>query len=410
MFTKTISCFLILCFVALPTIEIAAQKVAPPIAKADTASVNNQMDILDLIKLVFRKKNAPVKKKRVNVNGPYVTTIPYPAYSIATGVAAALPFNISFYTNLKEKGNLSFFNNNFQYTQYNQILALSISNLYFGHDKWLLIGDWRYYKFPTYTFGLGSRTSLADADEIKYSHLRFYETVLRTVAKNTAIGIGYHLDYHWQIRDINAEQGSVTDFQRYGLNRSSISSALSVNFIYDSRNNTNNPESGAYFNMQFRTNLKVLGSSQNWNSVIVDARKYIPLPVKWRAGFAFWGLAWFTMNGQPPYLDLPATGWDNYNNTGRGYAMGRFRGRHMLYLETEFRFNILRSGLLGGVVFANLQTVSEWPRNNFVSAQPGYGIGLRIKMNKRTNTNSAVDYGFGSGGSRGLAFNFNEVF
>jgi hypothetical protein len=119
---------------------------------------------------------------------------------------------------------------------------------------------------------------------------------------------------------------------------------------------------------------------------------------------------WLTLNGKPPYLDLPSTAWDTYNNIGRGYAMGRFRGKNMLYLETEFRFNILRSGLLGGVVFTNLQTVSEWPGNNFAYAQPGVGLGLRIKLNKRTNSNSALDYGFGTGGSRGFNSNINEVF
>ncbi len=359
--------------------------------------------------MIFKRKH-PGKKRKENINGPFITTIPYPGYSIATGVAAVVPFNISFYTNLKEKRNLSFFNTNFQYTQYKQALALSLSNLYFGHDKWMLIGDWRYYNFPTFTFGLGSETTLRDADRIIYSQLRVHELVMRAVAKNIQVGVGYHFDYHWDIRDKNAESGINTDFQQYGFNRKSTSSSLSLNFVYDSRNNPNNPDSGTYFNVQFRTTQKVFASSSSWNSLSIDIRKYVFLQTKWRMGFAFWGYAWFTLTGKPPYLDLPGTGWDTYNNTGRGYAMGRFRGKNMLYFETEFRFNILRSGLLGGVAFFNLQTLSEYPENNFAYVQPGIGLGLRIKMNKRTNTNSAVDYGFGTGGSHGLAFNFNEVF
>jgi hypothetical protein len=82
----------------------------------------------------------------------------------------------------------------------------------------------------------------------------------------------------------------------------------------------------------------------------------------------------------------------------------------MLYLEAEFRFSIMRNGLLGGVIFGNMESLSQWPSNNFAGVAPGVGAGIRIKLNKRTDTNSAIDYGFGSGGSRGLASNLNEVF
>jgi len=41
---------------------------------------------------------------------------------------------------------------------------------------------------------------------------------------------------------------------------------------------------------------------------------------------------------------------------------------------------------------------------------PGYGAGLRIKLNKFSRTNVAIDYGFGAGGSRGFFVNLGEVF
>jgi outer membrane protein assembly factor BamA len=402
--------FFFLITIILSGYNSQSQVVANPFATPDSVTQSKQMDVVDVLKLVFKNKKKPNKPRKQNDNGPFITASPYPSYSLATGFAGVAPVNVSFYTNKKEKGNLSFFNNMFQYTQYKQTIAFSLSNLFLGHDKWELIGDWRYYHFPTYTYGLGSQTSLKNVDQIDYSHLRVYETVMHKVDKNVDLGIGYHLDYHWGIRDFAAQEGTVTDFVRYGLRKNSISSGLSLNFLYDSRNNVNKPVKGFYFNFQFRTNLKVLGSSNNWNSMTIDVRKYVPLPIHWDAGFAFWGYLWLTVSGKPPYLDLPSTGWDTYNNTGRGYAMGRFRGRNMVYLESEFRFALMKNGLLGGVVFGNLQTFSEWPKGNFSTIQPAVGAGLRIKLNKRTNTNSAVDYGFGSGGSRGFAFNLNEVF
>ena len=61
-------------------------------------------------------------------------------------------------------------------------------------------------------------------------------------------------------------------------------------------------------------------------------------------------------------------------------------------------------------MFLNASTFTEYPDNRFERVNPGTGLGLRIKMNKKSNTNLCVDYGIGTGGSRGFAFNLNEVF
>ena len=126
---------------------------------------------------------------------------------------------------------------------------------------------------------------------------------------------------------------------------------------------------------------------------------------------AFWNLTWLSFGNQAPYLDLPSTGWDTYANMGRGYTQGRFRGRNLVYLETEYRAALLRNGLLGAVVFANMQTYSDYPdTSQFGRLLPGGGVGLRIKVNKQSNLNLAIDYGIGIGGSRGLFINLGEVF
>jgi hypothetical protein len=369
---------------------------------------NNQMDVFDVLSWMFKHPKW-LKRKSADRNF-YFVTIPYPSYTIATGVEGVVPINLSFYTNPKERTQLSFFNNNFQYTQFKQIIALSVSNVFLGHDKWELIGDYRFYNFPTYTFGLGSETSLLDEDRISYNQVRFYQLCMRQLVPNLSVGLGYHYDYHFGITDFNAQNGIVTDFQRYGFTRRSTSSGASVNLLFDSRDNSNSPLTGIYFFAQFRVNPTAFGSNSNYNSVVVDCRKYFRLRTKWYTELAFWGYLWLTTNGSPPYLDLPTTAGDMFNNTGRGYALGRFRGKNMVYFESEFRFSILRSGLLGGVVFANVESLSQWPSNNFAAFQPGVGIGLRLKLSKVIKTSSAIDYGFGTGGSSGFAFNLNEVY
>ena len=90
----------------------------------------------------------------------------------------------------------------------------------------------------------------------------------------------------------------------------------------------------------------------------------------------------------------------------------------MLYLETEYRFNITSNGLFGGVIFANAETFSSRASTlagnasikTFDPIQPGYGAGLRIKLNKFSRANLCIDYGWGTSGSRGIAVNLGEVF
>ena len=82
----------------------------------------------------------------------------------------------------------------------------------------------------------------------------------------------------------------------------------------------------------------------------------------------------------------------------------------MIYCEAEYRFRITKNGLLGGVLFANSESVSEYPGNKFVYINRGYGTGVRVKMNKYSDVNLCFDYGFGLMGSKGVFFNLGEVF
>jgi len=107
---------------------------------------------------------------------------------------------------------------------------------------------------------------------------------------------------------------------------------------------------------------------------------------------------------------MPSTGWDPFSNTGRGYIQGRFRSKNLVYTEAEYRFKVLRNGLIGGVVFGNAQTVTDWPSNSFNSLALGAGAGVRLKFNKHSRTNVCIDYAFGQGGSQGVFVNLGEVF
>ena len=124
---------------------------------------------------------------------------------------------------------------------------------------------------------------------------------------------------------------------------------------------------------------------------------------------AFWRYGDFIQGRGAPYLDLPATGWDTYSVTGRGYIQGRFRGLSLLYAETEYHFNLTRSRVLGVVVFANVQTARA-PATGFGRPDPAGGAGLCLCLAKQSRTYLSVDYAVGVQGSQAVFFNLGEVF
>jgi hypothetical protein len=374
---------------------------------------SSQTDIIDVLKNAFGPKlfgtrdTLPKRKGKL-----YLSVLPAVGYSLHTDFAATIGANGAFYIDDPQKVNLSVVNFGPTYTIKRQWLAPIQSNIWTKDNKYNLLGNWIFYKFPEVTYGLGGHTSTADADSIDYKLILFNETVLRSIVPDFFIGVGYALDYHWNITESQSsyEGGGITDFDRYGKTSTSSSSGITLNVLYDNRRNPINPPKGYFLNVIYRANYTFLGSDQNWQSVLFDLRKYFKLTSTSDNVLAVWSYTWLTLSGKPPYLDLPSTAWDTYANQGRGYIQSRFKGDDLIALESEYRFGITPNGLIGGVVFADIQSVSNWPSNKIDAIWPGEGLGIRIKFNKHSDTNAAIDYAWGLGGSQGFFVNLGEVF
>jgi len=367
----------------------------------------SEKDIIDIYHTVFTPGRNLSKKSETKAGlGPFLAIVPTFGYAMSSGYMFSLTTRTSFYTHL-DKHKMSTVMVNFSYSLKNQYWTTINSNIFPEKLGLNLSGDWRAYKFPTNTFGLGTHSS-SKAEPIDYVYLRLYQKAKKKILTDFYAGIGYMLDYHSRI--IDNDDSIQTDFKSYGITKNSMSSGLSFDILYDSRTNLNNPDKGIYCNIAYRHNLIFLGSDQNWQSLLIDVRKYYRLPAYTRNVLAFWSYNYITIKGHPPYLDLPCTGGDDFSNTGRGYVQGRYRGKNFVYAESEYRFELTRNGLFGGVVFVNAESATEWPSNRFRAIAIGYGPGLRIKVNKRSNINVAIDYGFGEGGSRGFIFSLGEIF
>ena len=387
------------------------KKLNPDSVKTKPTVIDSskQKDVEDLLLKIFSNSKTINKKptdKKLNIS-----IVPFVGYSLTTGIAADLPGNVAFFTSANHDENISVIQGDLSYDIKTQKIFVSRSEIWTNKNHFKLTSDIRWMQFPENTYGIGTATKPNDADPLVFNWVKVYATVYKKIVprSNYFFGLGYNLDYHYNIKQTVNVNKTITDFDTYGGAAKTTSSGLNLNFLYDTRANGINPLQGTYANVGITQNLSILGSNSNWESIQLDFRKYLKVSRYSNNVLAIWAFVWLT-KGNPPYLDLPYTGGDTFNNTGRGYIQGRFTGKNMLYIETEYRFGILKNGLLGGVVFTNAESLTEYPSNSFKYVAPAAGAGIRIKINKHSNTNVAIDYGYGIYHSHGLFVNLGEVF
>ncbi|MFD2934477.1 BamA/TamA family outer membrane protein [Spirosoma flavum] len=404
--------FLLVTLLAI-TCRATQMPLADTIAVNSSAPIKSQptrhQDIADVLKRWYpRLPITPHDSVSLHEGKRFVLVIPQVGYTLQTRGLVAVLVNAAF---RNPNANMSTMTGQLSYTQNNQVIFTANSAIWSHDNRFLWTNDWRLMHYPQATYGLGMYTSTDRVINMDYAYFRFYQSFLRRLTPNLYAGVGYYLDLHWNIDSYNSRR-EVTRISRYtnGVEGRSVSSGPAVHVLYDNRRNAINPAGGFYVNAVYRANMSQLGSDNTYQSLLLEARKYIHLSPTSDNILAFWSYNALTLTGDPPFLDLPSTGWDNTGNVGRGFIQGRFRGKNLLYAETEYRFHITNDRLLGGVVFANAQTVTEQPSGQFEKVVPAVGAGLRIKMNKVSRTNLSVDYGFGFDGSKGLFFNLGEVF
>jgi hypothetical protein len=180
--------------------------------------------------------------------------------------------------------------------------------------------------------------------------IRLYETVYFETAHDVLIGLGYHLDYYFDIFDKNAANGLPSPFLAYNDGRTitkTHASGLSLNLLTDTRDNPINATAGSTAGPASGCSPSGSAAMDDWQSLEAELRIYPPLGKSGRSRLALWEYAWLTL-GRPPYLNLPAIGWDYNNRTGRAYTQGRIRATNLIYSEAEYRDHAITERDVGG--------------------------------------------------------------
>ncbi len=392
---------------------IAAQLDSMQTNKAVPAKMFAEKDFSDILRRTNKKDNHKILHPNDTLENKIkkqISFIPAAGYSLQTGFAGILSSNIAYFNDTAANEKLSSISASVTYTQYDQILAPLTINIWTKDNKYNFISDNRYIDYPSNIYGLGGRSNPNKGHQIAFYGIKLHETILKSVAKNLFVGAGIYFDKNWNIIVVDSVTRRLNNLINRQLGKTELASSIAVKLLYDNRLNQINPKNGWFIDAVYRDSRTFFGSDNNWQSFLIDIRKYLPFPRNSKNTLALWSFNWLTLGGTPPYLLMPSTGWDDQYNTGRGYIQGRFRGNNMFYFESEYRFNISRNGFFGGVIFGNLQYFTPEISKQFQTLSPGYGTGIRLKLNKHSGANLCIDYGFGKDGSRGFFVNLGEVF
>ncbi|ESU24190.1 surface antigen (D15) [Flavobacterium enshiense DK69] len=378
---------------------------------------------------LFRKKDSTTVLKPIK--NSFLIVMPIIGSQPATGFMYGAVAQYTFKGD-QPKDKYSTVSLNVTYTTKKQLMINLKNNVLLKNNSIFLSGDWRYYIFTQSNYGLGTDIippnssddgfSLdAITEPMDYDYLKFHQTISWEFKKDWYIGGGVAFDIYTNIDDaaLKNETGQYTHQHHYNYSQlhgfdhlEYIVNGLSFNMVHDSRDNQINPNNGWFANFNYRFNPSLNDRQQKSQVLYGEYRHFIPLsPTNKQHVLGFWTYGQFLIQGDLPYLNLPAIGWDQRSRGGKGYTQGLFRGFDLVYFETEYRFPISCNQLLSGTVFANFTTASndDTDIKLFQYIQPAAGIGLRVLLDKPTRTNLILNYAWGRD-SNAFYLNAGETF
>lgn len=261
--------------------------------------------------------------------------------------------------------------------------------IYSDQDILFLLGKLRLQSFPLFYHGIGNNTSKEYTALVNANQILIKERVLKKVAKNLFLGL--ELEYQsLSAVDFVLENAYNDTFQfPLGANGSN-NLGLGAGIVLDNRHNILNVRDGFY------SELAVLHSNPTWistykfSSVYSDTRIYKPIGKNNVLATQLLGQFNF---GDVPFNQLAQLGGENIM---RGYYYGRYRDKHQLATQIEYRMLPLPlkfTKRIGAAIFASTGTVFNNTNSLSVSnLKFSGGAGLRFLLFPKKDIWTRMDY------------------
>lgn len=268
---------------------------------------------------------------------------------------------------------------------------------FFAGDKWRFFLDGNAANVPTKFWGTGYDAAQGESCEYRDTSLHLHPTVFHRLAGHFYFGVGW--DYstrnaHLHTRESNSKFSHITS------STSPVSSGITFNLNYDSRDVITRAQQGQFFNLAYRLFSPRLGSDTHFSTTELQYNVFFSLDARRVLALDAWGQ--FT-HGDVPWDRLAQAGDDHRL---RGYYQGRYRDNDVVSLQVEYRQKMnWRHGL---ALWAGVGTLGAAPEDLFHHPLlPTVGVGYRFEV--KPEMNIRLDLGVGRD-SAGFYFQVAEAF
>lgn len=340
---------------------------------------------------IFKKYISNLVDNKSGIAEPQLLVYPTLAYAPETTWEIGLTSLYVYFAKRDTSNRLSEINGFTFFTLENQYGLWFDHAIYTDQDRWFFLGRLRFQSFPLYYHGIGINspkdyTALVDANQILIK-----ERALKKLKKNLFFGL--ELEYQ-SLSAVNfaLRESSIADFQ-YPLGYNGTDNlGLGISLVQDDRHNVLNVRDGFFSELAFIHSDPSWGSTNRFNSVFSDTRIYRPI----RKNNVFAAQLLGQLNfGEIPFNQLAQFGGEYMM---RGYYYGRYRDKHQLAAQVEYRLLPIPfrfSKRIGAAAFAGTGTVfDEMADLSLPNLKFSAGAGLRLLLFPKKDIWTRFDYAF----------------
>ncbi|MCB0220888.1 MAG: BamA/TamA family outer membrane protein [Chrysiogenetes bacterium] len=285
------------------------------------------------------------------------------------------------------------------YTAENQFNAALRPRLYLMDDALLLDARASFSNFSLKYWGVGNRAPDILEEDYQSSRAKFSLAASYRVWKELRVGAGYEF-FRSHLEEF-LPGGLIATGLAPGA-PDAIVSGLGPSVTWDSRDHPFASESGGYYHYESIFYEGAFGSDADYVAHRFDLRRFFTPAKNHTIGVQL--LAQF-IDGDPPFESFSQLGG---RKMLRGIFSGRYRDRHMIAGQLEYRFPIW--WFIGGAAFgAAGQVTHEVDRFEWDHIRWAAGGGLRFKVDRKNRINLRLDFA-GSDGEFAVYFDVGEAF
>ncbi len=281
-----------------------------------------------------------------------------------------------------------------------RINASVTSELVFKNNKFVLLSFVNFKKNPEYIYGIGNSVDFDSKESITTDRFKFNAVGLYKVYKDFYLGGA--IDYANYFKIETDTSSFLAKEQVLGID-GGTHMGVGLSGGWDNRDNRYNSTKGAYLFATAYWYTKALGSTYNYTTLEVDARKFFN---PWYKHIIAIQATTSFHNHDVPFYEMAMLGGENKM---RGYYKGSLRDNVLVDAQLEYRMPIWN--IFGITAWVGTGRVApSYKQMTIDNFWFSYGGGVRIMVDTQHQTNVRVDFGFGPKGVHGFYINFAEAF